>query len=244
MNLIIDIGNTFTKIAVFQEATLLQKQQAITADTTRLIKEVLQNFPKIERSILAAVADVSQSTLEVLQKNTKLLLLNAQTKVPFANNYHSQGSLGIDRIALAAASVAQFPKRNVLVIDAGTCITYDLIEKDAIYQGGSISPGIKMRYLALHNFTAKLPLLNKETFEVNNFPAKTTVENIHLGVVQGVIFEIDGFINQYKNQFSNLTVIFTGGDAEFLSKKVKNSIFVPQNFLLQGLNHILEYNNI
>ncbi len=244
MNLIIDIGNTFTKIAVFQKAELLQKQQAITADTTRLIKEVLQKFPKIERSILAAVADVSQSTLEVLQKNTKLLLLNAQTKVPFANNYHSQGSLGIDRIALAAASVAQFPKRNVLVIDAGTCITYDLIEKDAIYQGGAISPGIKMRYLALHNFTAKLPLLTKETFEVNNSPAKTTVENIHLGVVQGVVFEIDGFINQYKNQFSNLTVIFTGGDAEFLSKKVKNSIFVPQNFLLQGLNHILEYNNI
>ncbi len=243
MNLIIDVGNTFTKIAIFQEAEVLQEKQVITADTTQLIKEILQKFPKIEHSILAAVAEVSQSTLEVLQKNTKLLLLNAQTKVPFTNNYHSQGSLGIDRIALAAAAVAQFPKRNVLVIDAGTCITYDFIEKNGVYQGGAISPGVKMRYLALHNFTAKLPLLTRETFEIENSPAKTTVENIHLGVVQGIVFEIDGFINQYKNDFSNLTVIFTGGDAEFLSKKVKNSIFVPQNFLSKGLNHILEYNN-
>jgi type III pantothenate kinase len=148
--------------------------------------------------------------------------------------------LGIDRIALASAAVHLYINKNVLVIDAGTCITYDFINSENEYLGGAISPGISLRYKSLHTFTDKLPLL-----EANNSKlliGNSTATSIHAGVVNGVLYEIDGFIEAYKNNYENLTVILTGGDAHFLRDTIKNDIFANSNFLLEGLNHILEYN--
>lgn len=244
MNLILDVGNTFTKLAVFQEDKILKKQSFLAVETSEIILQIFKKYPNIRKTILASVTKVPESILQLLRKKTDLLFLDASTKVPFLNNYKTPGSLGIDRIALATAAVQHYAKKNVLIIDAGTCVTYDFVDNTGAFQGGAISPGLKMRYLAMHNFTAKLPLLDANAYKVDNFTGKTTLENIHLGAADGLIFEIDGFINRYKTEFPDLTVIFTGGDANFLSKKVKNSIFVAQNFLLEGLNLILEYNKI
>jgi len=167
-------------------------------------------------------------------------VVSSASKVPFKNTYKTPKTLGVDRIALVAAAVVKFPKKHVLVIDAGTCITYDFVTKEAAYLGGAISPGIKMRYQSLHAFTENLPLL--DVFESNNFIGTSTEESIISGVLTGVQKEINGFIEDYQQEYLDLTVVLTGGDTNFLSKQLKSSIFANQNFLLQGLNEILKFN--
>ena len=133
-----------------------------------------------------------------------------------------------------------FPNQNRLVIDAGTCVTYDFVNTENEYLGGAISPGIRLRYESLHNYTAKLPLLTIENPE--SLIGNTTFDSIHSGVVNGISNEIDGFIDEYKKQYSNFIIILTGGDAEFLAKRLKNIIFANSNFLLESLNQIYLYN--
>ena len=154
--------------------------------------------------------------------------------------YKTPKTLGVDRIALASAAIQKYPKKNVLVIDAGTCITFDFISKDKEYLGGAISPGIQMRYKALHNFTAKLPLL--DSGELTSFIGFDTESSIHSGVLNGVCNELDGVINQYSKKFRDLTVVLTGGDTNFLAKQLKSVIFAHPNFVLEGLHTILNYN--
>jgi type III pantothenate kinase len=137
--------------------------------------------------------------------------------------------------------VNKYPNNNVLIIDAGTCITYDFITKKNDYLGGAISPGIRIRYKSLHNLTANLPLLDTNLPET--LIGNSTESSIHSGVVFGVIKELDGVIDQYREEHQDLTVILTGGDAKFLSNQLKNSIFANSNFLLEGLNFILDYNS-
>ncbi|MCL4160212.1 UNVERIFIED_CONTAM: hypothetical protein GTU68_064981, partial [Idotea baltica] len=161
--------------------------------------------------------------------------------IPFKNLYSTPKTLGIDRIALVCASVEQFPDKNVLIIDAGTCITFDFITNKNHYLGGAISPGIRMRYKSLHKFTANLPLL--DTKKPKKSIGNSTANSMHSGVVQGVLFEIDGAIQKYKLKYPDLTVILTGGDTNFLSKQLKSSIFANSNFLLEGLNYLLQYNS-
>ncbi|MGK4566100.1 type III pantothenate kinase [Flavobacterium sp. 3HN19-14] len=160
---------------------------------------------------------------------------------PFQNDYETPLTLGIDRMVLAAGATLQFPNRNRLVIDAGTCVTYDFVDENNHYLGGAISPGFRLRYESLHNYTAKLPLLPLENPE--HFIGKSTNYAIHSGVVNGLVNEIDGFISQYQQQYSNFTIILTGGDAEFLAKRLKNTIFANSNFLLESLNALFSYKN-
>jgi type III pantothenate kinase len=161
--------------------------------------------------------------------------------MPFKNLYGTPKTLGVDRLALVSAASAQFSGKDVLVIDAGTCITYDFITKENSYLGGAISPGLRMRYQALNNLTAHLPLL--DTKRPDHFIGQSTEQAIHSGVVFGVLNEMEGVIEAYKEKYSDLTVILTGGDANFLSKQLKSSIFANSNFLLEGLNHILQFNS-
>ncbi len=170
-----------------------------------------------------------------------MLELHSELKFPFKNNYGTPKTLGVDRIALVAAAVNEFPNQNVLIIDAGSCITYDFISEELVYSGGAISPGIEMRYKAMNHFTSKLPLLNRQD-EVN-FIGNSTANSMHSGVVNGVIGEIDYFVRLYKEKNGFLTVVLTGGDANFLANKLKIDIFAQPNFLLRGLNTILIYNN-
>ncbi|WGD33576.1 type III pantothenate kinase [Olleya sp. YS] len=240
MNLVIDVGNTRTKLAVFKENSMVKREIVNTSDILKSLKTFKKTDSNINNAIVSSVGHLDDKTMQYLNDQFKLLELNHETPVPFLNLYATPKTLGIDRIALVCASVQQFSDNNVLIIDAGTCVTYDFINTKNEYLGGAISPGIRMRYQALHNQTANLPLLETKISE--HFIGNSTTSSIHSGVVNGIVNEMEGVINQYKSDYSDLTIILTGGDANFLSKQLKSSIFANSNFLLEGLNFILQYN--
>ncbi|MEO6346512.1 MAG: type III pantothenate kinase [Aquaticitalea sp.] len=241
MNLIIDVGNTLVKFAVFQNNGLIEKKNVNVEDVLKTFKTITENHQTIQHGIVSSVGKLETSVLKVIKDNLEILVLSGDTKLPFNNLYKTPKTLGVDRIALVSASVQKFPKKNVLIIDAGTCITYDFINSKNDYLGGSISPGIRLRYKALNTLTANLPLLDTEM--PMQIIGGSTVTAIHSGVVFGILKEMDGVIDEYQERYEDLTVILTGGDAVFLSKQLKNSIFANSNFLLEGLNFILEFNS-
>lgn len=241
MNLIIDVGNTFVKLAIFKSDKLVFKTVVELANTIDEIQNLKKDFPKLKTGIVSSVGKLKKSQIASIKKEIDVLQLDHKTKVPFKNSYDTPKTLGIDRIALVSASVYHYPENNVLIIDAGTCITYDFITDKNEYLGGAISPGIRMRYKSLHNLTANLPLL--ETMTPENILGTSTETSIHSGVVNGVVNEMDGCIKYYKEKYPDLTVILTGGDANFLSEQLKSSIFANSNFLLEGLNYILKFNS-
>ena len=241
MNLIIDAGNTAIKLAIFNHNNILFK----TNTNSRLLDYSLSEIKKnkrfnINNAIISSVNDIEFKSKLINFELTKILYLNYKTPIEFINNYKTPKTLGADRIALVSAAAKKYPKKNVLVVDAGTCITFDYISSENIYFGGAISPGINLRYKSLNDYTSKLPLLKKKHPKL--LTGNTTKSSIHTGVINGVAREIDGIIESYKQLNSDLTVILTGGDAKFLSDQLKNSIFVHSNFLLEGLNYILEFN--
>lgn len=239
MNLVIDIGNTLVKAAVFKEDSLAFKASFPKENFVAEANLISGQF-NIERAILSNVSHSPENFDSLLISKENLLILDQDTKVPFKNLYSTPQTLGVDRIALMAGAAVQFPFKNTLVIDAGSCITYDFLDGENNYFGGAISPGIEMRYKAVHQQTAKLPLLKPVT-EIPRI-GNSTENAIHLGVLNGVIQEIDGIIAQYGALYDNFTTILTGGDAIFLSKNLKSTIFAKPNFLLEGLNGILIHN--
>lgn len=241
MNLIIDVGNTFVKFAVFENNELVHKVSFELFKFKKKYKALREEFENIEHCIISSVGRLTDKQIDYVDDELDVLELSHKTKLPFKNLYQTPKTLGVDRIALASASVNQFPDNNVLIIDAGTCITYDFVTDKNEYLGGAISPGIRLRYEALHNLTANLPLLEKD--QPKSIIGDTTESSIHSGVIIGVLKEIDGVINQYRENHQDLTVILTGGDGNFLSNQLKNSIFANSNFLLEGLNFILDFNS-
>ena len=240
MNLIIDVGNSFIKLAVFENNKIKHKEVVENVLVLEAIWALRDKHGLLDHIIISSVGKLKESDIKVLDASFDVLVLNSKTKLPFHNLYKTPKTLGVDRMALVSASVHQYPKKNVLVIDAGTCITYDFVNTKNEYLGGAISPGLRMRYKSLNNLTANLPLLDTEIPE--SIIGKSTKDSIHSGVVNGVLNEIDGAIREYKEKYSDLTVILTGGDANFLSKQLKSSIFANSNFLLEGLNYILQFN--
>ena len=240
MNLVVDIGNTLVKLAVFQEDKLLKKKISLRPDFLKNLDELLQSFPKIEDAIVSAVAKVSPRWLQKIEEKCKVCILTAELPQVFSNKYATPLTLGHDRIALVSAATINYSKQNVLVVDAGTCITYDFKNDRDEYLGGAISPGLHMRYKSMHTFTERLPLLEPE--EEVNLIGNSTRNSMHAGVIFGLTAEIDQMIAFYRADYKDLTVILTGGDAVFLCKRLKNSIFANSNFLLEGLNYILEFN--
>ncbi|MFI0430801.1 type III pantothenate kinase [Mariniflexile sp. HMF6888] len=241
MNLIIDVGNSFVKLAIFDGDHIEHKEVVELNLILERIKAIDYTYKHIKEAIVSSVGKLSKTDINLIGERFDLLILNSETKLPYASLYKTPGTLGVDRIALVSASVKSYPDSNVLIIDAGTCITYDFINNKNEYLGGAISPGLRMRYKSLNNLTANLPLLDTEL--PNNIIGNSTEASIHSGVVYGVLKEIDGVIEAYKANYSDLTVILTGGDSNFLSKQLKSSIFATPNFLLEGLNFILQFNS-
>ncbi|WP_425076834.1 type III pantothenate kinase [Psychroserpens sp. S379A] len=241
MNLIIDVGNTYVKLAVFHNNVLFEKLTVEYNEFLKTALKILEKYPIISKGVISSVGKLKSKDVQIVASKINLLLLDSNTRLPFKNSYKTPKTLGVDRIALVAASVDQHSNNNVLIIDAGTCITYDFITDKNEYLGGAISPGVRLRYHSLHNLTANLPLLDSKLPE--SLIGKSTDSSIHSGVIFGVLKEIDGVINEYNKKYSDLTVILTGGDTNFLSKQLKNGIFANSNFLLEGLNFILEYNS-
>ncbi|GGD89937.1 type III pantothenate kinase [Planktosalinus lacus] len=240
MNLVVDVGNTLVKMAVFSGKTIVYKKIVVKNDFDKTLDLVLEEFSEVRKAILSVVGSFSEKSTSRINKHFQTIYFTPESKMPFLNEYTTPKSLGVDRLALVSAAFDQFPGKNCLVIDMGTCVTYDFINSEGHYKGGAISPGINMRYKALNAFTERLPLLDVNAPE--NIIGNSTQTSIHSGVVFGISFEIDGVISQYKQENKDLTVILTGGNAHFLRDRLKNSIFANSNFLLEGLNFLLEYN--
>jgi len=240
MNLIVDAGNTAIKLAVFDKENLLFDKSFAQEFFLEQVKKVFDLYPSIGWAIVSTVGFLDDKDVVALSIFCKVHVLNHDSKIPFKNSYATPYSLGVDRIALATAAFYHNPTANTLVIDAGSCVTYDMVNDYGEYLGGAISPGVHMRYKALHQQTEKLPLLSLD--DPLDLIGNSTESSIHSGVVIGICAEIDGVIDQYKKRFKDLTVILTGGDAHFLSERLKNTIFADSKFLLIGLNFLLEYN--
>ena len=241
MILTIDIGNSRIKGAVFESNNLVEYFVFSNDELEKTVSSILEKFKFISDLVISSVGNVENNIFLKFENNIKIHFIDQKTNFPFKNSYSTPQTLGIDRMVLAAGAVIQFPNKNRLVIDAGTCITYDFIDKFDNYLGGAISPGIKLRYKSLNDYTEKLPLLSLENPQ--SFIGNHTNSAIHSGIVNGLVHEIDGFIEDYKAKYSNFIIILTGGDTEFLAKRLKNTIFANSNFLLESLNNIFQYKN-
>ena len=239
MNLVLDVGNSLLKIALFEKSELIQKFK-FSDNYKRNIEDIISNY-KVTHSIISNVGRIDDTIINILKESTNLLLVSNQLKIPFKNLYKSKNTLGQDRLALVSAAAFNFPNENVLIVDVGSCITYDFKNNNNEYLGGGISPGISMRFKSLNTFTSNLPLIDFDS--IYQLIGNNTKNSITSGVVNGTISEINGIIQQYREEFKNIRIILTGGDSNFLLKRIKNTIFADQNFLLIGLNKLLEDNS-
>lgn len=253
-NLIIDIGNTRTKAAIFVGSELT-KSVAWERLSVSAVKKLTYN-QSVENVILSSTAVIQKGVELYLQNNFNYIRLDHQTALPFELLYKTPQTLGIDRIAAAAGAIGLFPGENVLVIDAGTCITMDLVSEESKFIGGNISPGITMRLQAMHHFTAKLPLIRRTEnisfkkdkileegkYQSTNFIGRSTEEAIRNGAELGALLEVTAFMEKCRRRFKPLRIVFTGGDADFFVRKVKTKIFANSNLVLTGLNKILQHN--
>jgi type III pantothenate kinase len=238
LNLVVDIGNSSLKVAIFDKK-LMTSKFIYTNQSLNIFSDLFKNNV-IDNCLISNVSTIDKNILDFLKINSNLFSINESINIPFINLYKTKNTLGHDRIALVSAAAIDFPDQNTLIIDTGTCITYDFKNSENEYLGGGISPGIQMRFKSLNSQTSKLPL---STINLDyKLIGDDTNSSINSGVVHGVISEINGIINQYQERFKNIKIILTGGDSNFLLKKIKNTIFADQNFLLKGLNYLLENN--
>jgi len=239
MDFIIDLGNTNKKLALFHDGTLQELKVSPELELS-MIRDFINQHPGIENCILSSVINHPSSFNDFLKEQFNFIELSEETPVPIVNLYNQPKTLGKDRLAAAVAGASLFPGKNVLVITMGSCITYDFINEKNEYLGGAISPGMEMRFKALNTFTGKLPLVSHKE---NDVLIGTDTENSVLsGVMNGIIHEIEGTIDQYRKQFIDLKVIVSGGDMGYFDKRLKISIFAIPNIVIEGLYQILKFN--
>lgn len=240
MNLAIDIGNTRAKAGLFEGKEL---KQVFTwsegyADN---IRQVIYN-QNVRNVILSSVSEDEESLIGPSAQIENLLILSSATPLPFSLDYKTPQTLGKDRIAAAAGAIELYPGKNLLVVDAGTCITTDVVTKEGNYLGGSIAPGLHMRLKAMHRFTSRLPDLSPHTELEPGLPGNSTVNAMQQGALWGALLELEGMIAHFSGLYPDLMVVITGGDASFFVKNGKRKIFAHPNLVLIGLNKILNYN--
>lgn len=242
MKLVIDIGNTSTKIAIFNNDDIIDFH-TIENVSTEYISKILDSHPEINSSIISNVSNYDSSILSLLRKVGTTIELTHDTPLPFSNNYSTPSTLGKDRLAIASAGATLYSEQNVLLIDAGTCVTYDFVDKNGSYHGGAISPGLKMRLVALNTFTDGLPLVDlpKDNYHIDLIGNSTT-SSILSGVILGLLSEVESFINQYESRFQELKIIISGGDYKYFEKLAKSNIFASPNIVIHGLKKILDFN--
>jgi type III pantothenate kinase len=235
MNAALDIGNTTIKIGFFDRSGL--KEVHVFHDLVRAFKLLKKCCSAT--LIISTVRTLSNNEMEHFKSIAEIIFLDHRTRTPISLKYNTPQTLGPDRIAAVIGANKEFTGRNSLVIDCGTCITYDLINATGEYQGGSIHPGLNMKYSALHNFTSKLPLVHSK--EMGNRVGKSTEECIRSGVLGGSIAEMQGMITAYRNDFNDLHVLLTGGDADFFESNLNTPIFVRPNLILEGLVAVFDH---
>ncbi|HOO84491.1 MAG TPA: type III pantothenate kinase [Prolixibacteraceae bacterium] len=241
-NLVIDIGNTRTKVAVFEKNRMLKSSLTDTL-TNENIEQILEEFSDIENAIISSVRNNTNEIQQIVSQHIPYcIVLDHNTPIPIENHYQTPQTLGKDRLAAAVGANYVYPNTNLLIIDAGTAITYDFVNNSNQYKGGFITPGINMRFKALHHFTQKLPLLQAIA------PQHIEGINTELSIIGGIQYGIEGeakqIIEHFKLGTNKLMIILTGGDTKYFEKLLKNYKFVALEIILLGLNIILEFNKI
>lgn len=238
MHLLIDQGNTTTKYYVIDAEDEILFHTSLANIEVETINQLSQKYGVLYTLISSVRANYDAIRAELEGKN--VFYFDDNSQLPVQNLYKTPNTLGKDRIAAVCGATKLFADKNCLVIDAGTCITYDFIDAEKKYYGGSISPGLEMRLKAMHIFTGKLPQASLQW--VQDFIGNTTETSLQTGALQGAVNEIDGFINQYKKRFKNITTIMCGGNTDFLANRCESEIFAAPNLVMIGLNQILKYN--
>jgi type III pantothenate kinase len=241
MKLAVDIGNSLVKIAVFNRDELIETK-IIESFNQEVFLGLLAAFSGISSAIISDVRSSNLSFLEAFKQQIHLIKFDESTNLPIKNLYKTPATLGKDRLAGVIGAADMFSSGSILVIDAGTSITYDFINENREYLGGGISPGISMRFKALNTFTGKLPLVKPEWEKEISLIGESTETSILSGVQYAVLREVDGMINHYNQQFEKLNVVITGGDYKYFDKYLKNNIFAAPNLVLSGLKKILDFN--
>ena len=240
MNLIIDIGNSRAKVVVMDGDTLV-KEYVAEEFSASLFAEIMEAYPAISRAIIASTRGDEESVKQIVaERIAKVVVFKpATTPIPLANHYHTPETLGADRLAAAVGAQAMYPDCDIMIVDFGTAITIDFVESGA-FKGGNISPGVTTRFRALSDYTARLPRCYA-TEEVLGY-GRTTKEAIEQGVMRGVEYEILGYTEAFLQKNVKKEIIFTGGDAKYFVKRIKNTIFADCEPVVFGLNRILNYN--
>lgn len=240
MNLILDLGNTNKKLAITDSSGTIKKIENRSEITLQAIKTFVDENPGIESCILSSVIRHPSSISSFLIKRFRFVELTESTPLPVLNRYRTPKELGKDRLAAAVGGASFFPCNDILIIVAGTCITYNLINSSNEFLGGAISPGLNMRFQALHTFTGKLPLITFK--EIDNPVGNDTEQSILSGVVNGIVSEMEGFTLLYKKKYPDLKIILSGGDVNYFDNRLKINIFAIPNIVLLGLHQILTFN--
>jgi type III pantothenate kinase len=240
INLCIDWGNTNVKAAIFDNDTL-QKQITFSDESAlEKVSSLMEAFKPVKAIICSVVHHDDELQHMIKAKIKSMVKLDGYTRTPINNAYLSPDTLGPDRLALACGAHILYPGKNNLVISIGTCITYNLVQKNKTFRGGAISPGLHMRLKAMSTFTDKLPEVGVNgDLVLLGYDTETCMRS---GAVIGTAAEIDGMIQNYEAQYPDFNAILTGGDAPYFATKVKSKIFADPDLLLKGLNQILNYN--
>lgn len=235
MNLVVDVGNTRIKAAAFEEDRMMACFQLSDLNA-------LQNELNSQRFLHVLISSVNQSQtdFDFIQPIGKKIFLTSLLPLPIKNAYATPQTLGVDRLAAACGAFALFPGKNCLVIDAGTCINYEFVDEAGTYLGGAISPGIDMRFKAMHTFTALLPLIQRNDY--TGLIGNSTETCMQSGVMNGVLAEVKSTIEHYRKKYPSVMVLICGGDAPFFENRLKPTIFAAPHLVLKGLNRILRYN--
>lgn len=234
-----DFGNTRQKVAIFRD-DIFQEEIVLPNDEMFTVERVMY-LHQPQKTILASVINHNPAIENLLASQSKFHKLSHQTRINFTTPVGKPETIGADRLALAAAAVHFHPGKNNLVIGLGSCITYNFINQYNEFLGGSISPGMEMRFKAMQVFTAKLPEVHAEwNFPIIGYDTRT---NMQSGVIAGIAYEMDGFIDEYAQKYGNFNVVLTGGDSAYFARRLKNRIFADSNFLFKGLYALSETNN-
>ena len=237
MKLVIDIGNTSTKLALFEGKDVFAISN-INKCSLKSIQEFVAN-KDVSDAIISSVKEIDSEILSI-SDYYKGFILSKNIPVPIKNHYKTPDTLGKDRLAAVVGAYSLYPKKDIIVFDAGTCLTIDFISEKGEYIGGRISPGIEMRYKALHTFTDKLPLVQEE--KTTPIIGDDTKSSISSGVQQGILAEVKSIISEYRLQKPDTVAVITGGNYFFFEKELKSSIFAIPNLVMIGLNEILDFN--
>ena len=240
-NLVVDAGNSSIKMFLFENGKIEHCLKCVEVAELLPLLETTVPIESVGRCIVSSVSIDAEAIASVFRRFFPVTVYGVSLRLPTIIRYGTPETLGSDRVAAVVGAAVRYPNRNVLVIDSGTAITYDILTDKGEYLGGNISVGLKTRFRALHNFTGRLPLLNEDK-SLDGLYGTNTTEALIIGIQNGMLYEIEGTVNEFARRFSDLLVVFTGGDSFFFENRIKFNNFAEPYLVAFGLNEILEYN--